>query len=460
MIPVALRFSSSFLLAVLASAGLSMAGDIIKLKSGEKYDGKILSETATEVAIEIQVGRIKETKKVARKDIAELVKATPDQIESAALAKLIPSKDMMSDAEYQSILTEKLEPFLKKYPTSPHKGAVEAIIKTYKEEMVQAKSGAKKLEGVWISPAELDWNAYNFEARLRRVELEKLLQAGKPEAAYRILAELEASKPASVETVKSFELFKNALPAFESTLDRMVLEHPVKLKIRTDSVKTLSADEKKLFDEGIKKEEADLKLRLEEDKKMKLGILAFNEYDLKSLTDAKAAFVKEAARINKLDLNGMKVAATAFQTGLKNFSEKSYLSAQKNFEDAAKAFPKDTFVKERADLAKKAAAEAARANAEATAAKPVPVADAAAKTADGKPAPGKTSEPAKTAGGAPVKKAPAPAATPDETATDEAGEPEAASNLPMFLIAGAALLLITLLVVKMLAKKKAAASDE
>ena len=284
MIPVALRFSPSVLLAVLASAGLSMAGDIIKLKSGEKYDGKILSESPAEVTIEIQVGRIKETKKVARKDIAELVKATPDQIESAALAKLIPSKDMMSDAEYQNILTEKLEPFLKKYPASAYKGDVETIIKTYKEEMAKAKSGAKKLEGVWISPAELDWNAYNFEARLRRVELEKLLQSDKPEAAYRILAELEAAKPASIETVRGFELFKAALPELERTLDRLVLENPVKLKMRTDSAKTLSADEKKLFDEGIKKEEADLKLRLEEDKKMKLGIPAFNEYDLKSLT--------------------------------------------------------------------------------------------------------------------------------------------------------------------------------
>ena len=453
------------MLALLASAGLSMAGDIIKLKSGEKYDGKILSESPTEVAIEIQVGRIKETKKVARKDIAELVKATPDQIESAALAKLLPSKDMMSDAEYQNILSEKLEPFLKKYPVSSYKADVETIIKTYKEEMTKAKSGAKKLEGVWISPAELDWNAYNFEARLRRVELEKLLQSdkpegGKPEAAYRILAELEASKPASVETVRGFELFKAALPELERKLDRLVLENPVKLKIRADSAKTLSADEKKQFDEGIKKDEADLKLRLEEDKKMKLGIPSFNEYDLKSLTEAKAAFVKEAARINKLDLAGMKVAATAFQTGLKNFSEKSYLSAQKNFEDAAKAFPKDTFVKERADLAKKAAAEAARANAEATAAKPVPVTDPAAKTADTKSTSGKTSEPAKTAGGAPVKKTPAPETSPSEETPAEAETPEASSNLPIFLIAGAALLLLTLLVVKMLAKKKAAASDE
>ena len=116
MIPVALRFSPSVLLAVLASAGLSMAGDIIKLKSGEKYDGKILSESPAEVTIEIQVGRIKETKTVLRKDIVELVKATPAQIEAAELAKLVPLDKRTSDYEPQPYTVAELRTLLAKLP--------------------------------------------------------------------------------------------------------------------------------------------------------------------------------------------------------------------------------------------------------------------------------------------------------------------------------------------------------
>ncbi len=457
MMPVSLRFSSSCVLALVASAGLTLAGDIIKLKSGEKLDGVILSETATEVKIEIQASKtVKETKTVQRKDIVELVKATPDQFAAVELAKLVPTKDLMSDAEYQNVIAEKLEPFLKKYPTSRHKGEVEAILKTYQEEMAQAKSGAKKLEGTWITPAELDWNAYNFEARLRRVEMEKLLKANKYEAAYRLLAELETTKPASVETVRALELFKAVLPEMEKTLERLAAEQPIKSKNRLEGVKSLSPEDQKRFEEALKQEEADLKLRLEEDRKAKLGITAFSEYDLKSLTDAKLALTKEAARINKLDLDATKAAATTFQTGLKNFYDKSYLAAQSNFETAAKVFGKDSFVKERADLAKKAAVEASRAAAEASAAKPT-AEDGEAKPGAAKS--GKAGEPAKTAAGAPVKKAPTVASTPEEE-VEEAPAEEPASKLPLILIAGAALLIVILLVVKSLAKKKASAGDE
>lgn len=463
MIPVSFRFSSSVAVALLSSAVLSFAGDVIKLKSGEKLDGIILSESPTEIKIEVQVTKsIKATKTVPRKDIVELIKATPDQFEAAELAKLIPAKDQLSDNTYQTIITEKLEPFLKKYPASRYKPEVEAIIKTYQEEMAKAKSGARKIEGVWITPAELDWNAYNYEARLRRVEFQELLKTGKHAAAFRILADLEANKAASVETVTALELAKAALPEFERTLDRLILEHPIKLKNRTEGNKGLSPDQLKRVEEAIKQEEADLKLRLDEDKKLKVGVLSYNEYDLKSITDAKASLQKEAARINKLDLAAMKVGATTFQTGLKNFYEKSYLSAQKNFEDAAKVFPKDPFVKERAELSKKAALEAGRAAAEASAAKPNAAnapSPTSPKAGDAKSPAGKTAEPAKTEAGAPVKKTPVAA----PVAGDETDPPvveASSSGLPVILIGGAALLLLILLVVKILAKKKAAAADE
>ena len=454
MMPVSLRFSSTCLLSLVASAGLSLAGDIIKLKSGEKLDGVILSETASEVKIEIQASKtVKETKTVQRKDIVELVKATPDQFAAVELAKLVPTKDLMSDAEYQKTIAEKLEPFLKKYPTSRHKGEVEAILKTYQEEMAQAKSGAKKLEGAWITPAELQWNNYNFEARLRRVELEKLLKAGKFEAAYRLLAELETNKPASVETVRALELFKAALPEMEKTLERLALEQPIKSKNRLDGAKTLSPEDQKRFEEALKQEEADLKLRLDEDRKAKLGITAYSEFDLKSLTDAKLAVAKEAARINKLDLDSVKAAATTFQTGLKNFHDKSYLAAQSNFESTAKVFPKDSFVKERTELAKKAAVEASRAAAEAGAAKPA-AEDSEAKP--GSPKSGKAGAPAKPA--AASKAAAASAAS--EPAEAEAPIEEPASKLPTYLIAGAALLAVVLLGAKALTKKMGSAGDE
>ena len=439
------------LLALLATAILSNAGDVIKLKTGVKLEGKILSESATEVKIEVMLGSIKDVQGVPRKDIAEIIKATPDQIEAAALGLLVPSQDGMSDNAYQSTLTEKLEPFLKKYPTSPARSQVEAVIKTYQEEMTKAKSGATKLEGVWIPSAELKWNAYNIEARRRRIELQKSLKAGNYGDAAQILAELELNKPASVETFKSLQLFKDALPDFEKTLTRLVEEHPIKIKSRDTNNKTLTPEQLARVKEAIREEEAALKVSQETARKNKTPIPPFSEWDLKSIKDAQVAVVKEKARIAKLDFPLLKATAEKFQTGLQNLEDKSYLSAERNFIETAKVYPKDLFVKDRAEYAKKAASEAARAAAEASAAKPKP---AVATASSDKSKSGTT---AKTAAPTAVKKT---ATASSEEDTDTPPAKEESSNMPMYLIGGAAALLVTLLGAKALTKKKGSPDDD
>lgn len=451
MISVSFRFRAGLLISLLGTALMSHAGDIIKKRDGTTLDGTIISETDTEVKIEVKGNGIMDTKTVAKKDIQELVRATPDQIEAARLTgpDFVPSKDRLSDAGYQKILDEDLLPFLKKFPASPHKAKVEAVIKTYQEEKAKAVTGAQKIDGQWVTSQELQWNSYNIEARLRRIEMEKIL--GKKEkdylAAYQIMSELERDKPASVETNKALELFKANIQGFDELLDLRILEQPIKAKQTADSVKSLTPDEKRNYETLKKQNEEDFKAKVDEARKLKLGILPFNELDLKSIQDTKAALKKEAERINKIDLAKEKTAAEAFQTGLKNLFDKSYLSAKRNFEEAGKAFPKETFIKERLDVAKRAADEEAKVKAETGPAAAAPAAGDAKKAAT----------PAKTAAGAPVK----PAATPAKETSEEPEAPveEEKSSMPLYLIAGAAVLLLIGLAVKSLSKKKGGDDD-
>lgn len=448
MISVSLRFRAGLLVTLLGSALVSQA-DILKLRNGTTLDGKILSETDSVVEIEVKTGSILDTQKVSRKDIQELIKSTPDQVESVKLTEtLVPSKDQLSDAGYQKILDEQLLPFLKKYPTSPHKAKVEAIVKTYQEEMAKAKTGSQKIEGQWVSAQELQWNAYNIEARLRRMAFQDLLNKKDYFAAYQILTELERDKPASVETNKALELFKGAIPAFDELLDLRILEQPIQVKQTADGLKSMTPDQRKDYENAKKQAEEDFKARVEEARKQKSGILPYNPLDLKSIQDAKASLKKESDRINKIDLAKEKLAAEAFQTGLKNLTEKSYLSAKRNFEEAGKAFPKETFIKERFEVAKRAAEEEAKVKAETGPAVTPASTD-----------PKKAATPAKTAAGAPVKTT--AAAPVKETSTEEEAAPEEEkSNMPMYLIAGAAALLLVGLAVKALSKKKPGHPDD
>lgn len=452
MIPVSLRFRTSFLVAFLGSALLAPAGDVIKKKSGDTLDGKIVKETATEVHIEVVRNGINDTVKVPRTEILQLIKATPDLLESTRLKTLSPSEDGMSDAAYNKVLTDDLLPFVKKYPASPYKEDVEKIIQTYKEEMAKAKAGSKKIEGQWVTSQELDWNAYNIEARLRRVQFDQLLKKKDFLPAYQILHELEETKSASVETIKALESFKNAIPAYNDQLDLAILQQPVILKQTDESLKSLTAEKRKDVEIAKKQQAEDFKARLDEAKSQHLVITPIDALDLKSIQDAKAGLQKETDRISKLNLAALKVSAESFQTGLKNLYEKSYLSARRNFEEATKAFPKETFIRERMDVAKRAAEEEAKVRAETGSAT---VAPAVTPSADDS----KKEAPAKTAAGAPTTPKPAAAAGSEEDDSQMKTE-EPDSSMSIYLLAGAAALLVIGLIVKSLGKKKSRDGDD
>ncbi|MDB6134655.1 MAG: hypothetical protein JWM59_2898 [Verrucomicrobiales bacterium] len=450
MTSVSLRFRASVLAAFLGTAFSAAAGDIIKKRDGTTLDGTIKNETATFVEIEVRTGNIMDVQKVDKKDIVELIKATPDLVEAAQLEKLVPVEDGLSDAGYQKVLDEKLLPFLKKYPTSPHKSKIEAIVKTYQEELAKAKTGALKIEGQWVSPQELRWNAYNIEARRRRLAMQTLVAKKDNStdyyAAYRILAELEREKPASVETNKAFELFKGVIPDFDAILDLRIQEQPILLKQAADSVKSMTADQKREYEAAKKQVDEDFKALQDEARKQKLGIPPYSLTDLKSIQDAKTALKKESDRINKINLAQEKLAAEAFQSGLKNLNDKNYLSAVRNFEDAGKVFTKETLIKDQLGVAKRAAEEERR-----------------VREASGPAAPAATdvkkpsTVPAKTAAGAPVKATTASAE--EAAAEEEAPVEEEKSNMPYYLIAGAGALLLVGLIVKALSKKKDPADD-
>ena len=440
------RFRAGALVLALSSAPFAM-GDVVKKKTGEKFDGAIIAEDSLSVTIEVVQGKgIKSQERILKTEISEVIKSTPDQKEADELAKLLPAPDRLSDKGYSDVITGKLEPFLKKYPVSTRKAEIEAILKAYKEEMEKAKSGAVKLEGEWTTPEELAWNRYNFEARLKRLELQNFVKTRKFYDAYRSYLELEADKPASVEFPKAVALVKEALSSYSQELDVMTAELTLKKKEREDSLKTLTPDDRRRVDQAIKDEVAEFKLQNDADRKSKVVIIRPYAYDSKSIIDTQTQLKREITRIDKIDVVKLQEASEKFRAGLKDMHQKTYISAEKNFQAAETEFKKDPFVKEQLLAAKKAADEQKRANEEAgnaTSAVPAP----------GDPKdPKKPGVPSKTAAGAPVAKPkPAPAPAAEE---DTAPVVEEENNMPKYLAGGAGVLLLIGIIAKVLGKKK------
>lgn len=144
-----------FLAALLAGAILPLAADEIKMKSGQTYAGRITYEAADIVKIELDVsGSIKETKILARADIATITKDAPDDVAFGKLQKLVPTGSLVSVETYRQMLATGPEAFLKSFPTSKHAAKVAEIRDILAKELDQVERGFLKIEGEWISPQD------------------------------------------------------------------------------------------------------------------------------------------------------------------------------------------------------------------------------------------------------------------------------------------------------------------
>lgn len=447
---------AGLLLVACAFPFASLYADTIRLKNGEKLEGTIIEEKPDSVKIEVKIGRATDWVVKQRKEIAEIIKSTKDEIEATELKKLVPTKDRMSDVEYQKVIKEQLEPFIKKYPTSRYRKEVEGILKTYQEEMEKAKAGAMKLEGEWVSPEEMDWNRYNIEARLKRIEMQQQIKAEEHYKAYRSYLELENEKPASVEYVKALEEVKTILPKLDRQLELHAERQPQLMKARENNLKTLSAEQRRRVEDAFRNEANDFKVELEEARKAKVAIPPFYIYDLKSIQDSRMQIVREQARLDKLDVEKLKTGAEQFQRGLKLMFEKNYAPALKELEAAGRLFQKDAYVKETVEAAKKAAKEAEVASAVAGVTPPAvgTVASAAGTPEKTEGGDSSSKAAAKPAAKPPVRKSTeTPAATPPPVEEDN-------NNIVMILLGAAGVLLVAGIIAKVAGKKKAAAASE
>lgn len=455
---------TTFTAALISLAAPLSHADEITLRDGTKYDGEVVSEDTETLKVRVSRGKgITKIETIRKADILKREQATPDKLEAEELRKLIPAPDDMSDTAYQKVLTEQIIPFLNKYPKSPYRAEIEKIRDTYLEEKARAQKGEKKIEGQWISAEEQSWNDYNISARRKRLALERQIAEGNIREAYRIFVDLERDRPASVEFVKALQAISAALPEYEKELAQAFREVPIIRKRRDEYIKTLTPENKRAYEANLKSASDKIRLEIEEAKKIRSdgGLLPYDPYDEKSIDAAQKALLKEQQRLSKFDVDELRNATEAFQKGLKDYHEKRYDMAVRNFKIATSVSfiqnDRTQFVKQQVDAATKAAQEAARASREAGVAPTFTGAAAPATPPSATPKPA-VREPAKTDAGAPVRSA--PAADGEAVADEEYIEDEPESNMPLYLMIGAAVVLVAGLIAKFLSQKKASGGAE
>jgi hypothetical protein len=134
--------------------------DRVTLKTGEIMEGTILSETDSQVSLQManQTRTIIFTRVLQKSDINSITRDTPEQkaqqIAYTALDKyrLYPSQELTA-AEYNQGI-DAFQKFLSDYPDSIHARELQAKLTEWKTEATNLQSGKVKFAGKWMIPEE------------------------------------------------------------------------------------------------------------------------------------------------------------------------------------------------------------------------------------------------------------------------------------------------------------------
>lgn len=283
-----------------------LQADIVTLKNGDRIEGKVLSENDSTLTIEYKLTpKIKDTKIINKADIKELVRQSDAllEFEERGLKKILPTPDLMSAADYEAVIQDKLRTFAAKYPGTPETAEVEKIIVTLGEEKNKVLEGQVKMLGKWVDAPSVKRDTYNIEAYrcllAMRAEAEKVKE-DRYIKALREFDKMRVQYPASLHYVTAIPEAAEIMNKYEKQLSAMIAEQPILAKERAAGLGLLAGPELMKTRASIDEEVGAFKATLDLQNKQKVKWRDIYKYDLKSLQDAQLAINKERADLKNI----------------------------------------------------------------------------------------------------------------------------------------------------------------
>jgi chemotaxis protein histidine kinase CheA len=148
--------------ALLAFLSVSSLADSITLKSGDKVEGRIVSETETEVVIEEKISAtITDQRAIPKADVAKIDKDDPSIAAWEALKNYKPGANSLPAASYLPVIGA-LTNFATTHTASPHAEEAKKAAAEFQEEQKRVEAGDVKLAGKWLTAEEAEKERYQI----------------------------------------------------------------------------------------------------------------------------------------------------------------------------------------------------------------------------------------------------------------------------------------------------------
>lgn len=156
----------SVLPALLIISSAAVFADTVTLKSGDKVQGKITSETATEIIMEEKVSAsITDNRAIKKSDVAKVDKDAPDDVAWQSVRNIkLGSNSMQVPAYDVSIAT--LKTFVRDFPQSSHIAEAQKVLADFEDEKKRVAAGDVKLNNSWITKEIFEKERYQISAQI------------------------------------------------------------------------------------------------------------------------------------------------------------------------------------------------------------------------------------------------------------------------------------------------------
>jgi hypothetical protein len=170
--------------------------DTLTLKDGREIKGDILSETPDAILIEYYVTpTIKDQKSFSRDEILNILAVPADEKAYGAIGSLATPDTVLDTSFYDLLIDKKIPEFLGRFRYSKHLTELREDLKSLEEERSRVRRGDRRIDGIWITAAQIAADPYQSGAKIKFTEMKEL-----------------ASTRDTIGSLQSYELLEKEFP--------------------------------------------------------------------------------------------------------------------------------------------------------------------------------------------------------------------------------------------------------
>jgi hypothetical protein len=323
------------ILAFVLVCGRTSFADTIMLKNGDKVEGKVVSETGTDVTVEVQVSAgILDSRVISKTDIASVTKAQPDAAAWEPLKNMKLGASSMAATAYDAMLNP-LRSFTTQFQTSTHASDAQKLIADIEAEKKRVAAGEVKLNGKWMTKEEAQKERYQINALLAFQYMRDQGGKGDLVAAMNAFDVIETQYPGAKVYPDAVELARRILPGLKQDIERKRQTWVPEIEQRRRQIDTMpSGPQRNELITQQQREDAATDAAIQNAERQRLKWMPVNFRSERLLSLNLSRIPDEIQRLNGLDVAKMRQSIKLAEDAREAFGRKEYDVAETNLREA------------------------------------------------------------------------------------------------------------------------------